>query len=126
MEGIALNLGAVLEVLRGFIPLGQEMLIVGGGGKSRLWRQIFADVFDMDIVKTNVDQEAAALGAAAVAAVGTGLWRDFAKIDEIHRVESVEKPIPENREVYKKLMPAFQRLRSSLGELGDMLKAIEI
>ena len=34
MEGIALNLGAVLEVLRRFVPLSGEMLMVGGGSKS--------------------------------------------------------------------------------------------
>ena len=86
MEGIALNLGAVLAVLRRFVPLADEMLMVGGGSKSPLWRQIFADVYGMDIVKTNIDQEAASLGAAAVAAVGAGLWKDFAPVDAVHRV----------------------------------------
>ncbi len=77
LEGIAMNLGAVLEVLRRFVPLGGEMLMVGGGSKSRLWRQIFADVYDMDIVKTNIDQEAGSLGAAAVAAVGARPVAEF-------------------------------------------------
>ncbi|NJN99612.1 MAG: pentose kinase [Anaerolineales bacterium] len=44
MEGIALNLGSVLEVLKGFCTLSDEMTIVGGGSKSDLWRQIFADI----------------------------------------------------------------------------------
>ena len=103
-----MNLGAVLEVLRRFVPLSNEMLMVGGGSKSRLWRQIFADVYRMDCVKTNVDQEAATLGAAAVAAVGAGLWKSFAKVDEAHTVESVQKPIPANVETYRKLAPAFE------------------
>ena len=92
MEGIAMNLGAVLAVLRRFVPLGEEMLMVGGGSRSPLWRQIFADVYGMDIVKTNIDQEAASLGAAAVAAVGCGLWKDFAPVDDAHQVASVENP----------------------------------
>jgi xylulokinase len=126
MEGIAMNLGAVLEVLRRFVPLSGEMLMVGGGSKSRLWRQIFADVYGMDCVKTNVDQEAATLGAAAVAAVGAGLWKGFEKVDEAHRVEGVEKPIPANREVYRKLAPAFERMRRNEAALGDLLHGIEI
>ena len=92
MEGIALNLGAVLAVLRRMVPLAPEMLMVGGGSRSPLWRQIFADVYGMDCVKTNVDQDAASLGAAAVAAVGAGLWKDFGKVDEAHRVEDVRRP----------------------------------
>jgi xylulokinase len=126
LEGIALNLGAVLAVLRRFVALEPEMLMVGGGSKSPLWRQIFADVYGMDIVKTNIDQEAASLGAAAVAAVGAGLWEDFAPVDAVHRVASVERPIPANVEVYRKLMPAFEHLRRSQAALGDMLKETNI
>ena len=126
MEGIALNLGAVLEVLRRFVPLSGEMLMVGGGSKSRLWRQIFADVYRMDCLKTNVDQEAATLGAAAVAAVGAGLWSGFEKVDEAHGVESIEKPIAGNVETYRKLAPAFERMRTNEAALGDLLHDIEI
>ena len=126
MEGIAMNLGAVLEVLRRYVPLADEMLMVGGGSKSALWRQIFADVYGMRIVKTNIDQEAASLGAAAVAAVGAGLWKGFDPVDGIHRVTSVETPIESNAAVYRKLMPAFEHLRTSQSALGDLLRAIDI
>ena len=126
MEGIALNLGAVLEVLRSFVPLAPEMLMVGGGSKGALWRQIFADVYRMDCVKTSVDQEAASLGAAAVAAVGTGLWRSFDVVDEAHVVQGVQKPIPGNVEKYRRLMPAFEMLRRQQAELGDLLHGITL
>jgi xylulokinase len=126
MEGIAMNLGAVLEVLRSFVPLSDEMLMVGGGSKSRLWRQIFADVYRMSCVKTTIDQEAGSLGAAAVGAVGAGLWKGFEKIDEIHKVQSVEKPLPRNVETYRRLMPAFEMVRRHQAELGDLLHGIDI
>ena len=126
MEGIAMNLASVLEVLRRFVPLSNEMLMVGGGSKSALWRQIFADVYQMDCVKTNIDQEAGSLGAAAVAAVGAGLWQGFEKIDEVHKVESVTKPDPRNGETYRRLMPAFEMVRRHQAELGDLLHGIDI
>ena len=126
MEGVAMNLGAVLEVLRKFVPLSGEMLMVGGGSKSRLWRQIFADVYRMDCLKTSVDQEAATLGAAAVAAVGVGLWKGFEKVDETHRVESIERPIRSNVETYRKLAPACECMRRNEAALGDLLHGIEL
>jgi xylulokinase len=86
MEGIALGLRQALDVLRTLTCLSGEMVIVGGGSRATLWRQICADVYDIEIVKTNIDQQAAALGAMAVAAVGTGMWPDFSRIDDIHRV----------------------------------------
>jgi xylulokinase len=126
MEGIAMNLGAQLSVLRSFVPLTGEMLLVGGGSKSRLWRQIFADVYGMSCLKTSVDQDAGSLGAAAVAAVGAGLWRDFTKVDELHEVQSIEKPIAANVETYRRLMPAFEMVRRHQAEIGDLLHGLEL
>ena len=126
MEGIALNLGAVLGVLRRMVPLAPEMLMVGGGSRSPLWRQIFADVYGMECLKTSVDQDAASLGAAAVAAVGTGTWKDFGKVDEAHRVEDVRRPIPENVAEYRRLAPAFELLRRQQAELGELLRGIDL
>ncbi len=126
MEGIALNLGEVLEVLRRFVPLSPEMLMVGGGSKSALWRQIFADVYGMDCLKTNVDQEAASLGAAAVAAVGAGLWKGFDAVDGVHQVQSVHKPIPANVQKYRRLIPAFEMQRRHQAELGNLLYGLEL
>jgi xylulokinase len=125
MEGIAMNLGAALEVLRRFGPLAPQMLLVGGGSKSPLWRQIFADVYRMECVKTNVDQEAGSLGAAAVAAVGAGLWKSLDAVDGIHTVQDVRMPIPANVEKYRRLMPAFEMLRRHQAELGDLLHGMD-
>ena len=38
------------------------MRIVGGGAKNPVWRQIFADIFGMPIIETNVSDEAGSLG----------------------------------------------------------------
>ncbi len=77
MEGISMELRIALDALRKMDTFESEMLVVGGGSHSKLWRQILADVYEMNIVKTTIDQQAAALGAAACAAVGTGIWDDF-------------------------------------------------
>jgi xylulokinase len=126
MEGVAMNLALVLDVLRKFTRLSGEMVMVGGGTKSRLWLQIFADCYGMSVVKTNVGQDAGSLGAAAVGAVGSGLWRDFGRIDEVHKVEDAVEPVAENAEKYRKLRPAFEYLRECQGRLGDMLHGIEL
>jgi xylulokinase len=73
MEGIAMNLRLRLDLLRKYTRLEDEILFVGGGAKSRFYLGIFADVFNTCIIKTNIDQDAGALGAAAIAAVGYGL-----------------------------------------------------
>ena len=96
MEGVALGLRQVLDELKGLTRIADEMTVVGGSSRSKQWRQIFADVYQMEIVKTNIDQQAAALGAAALAAVGAGIWSDFDIIDDIHTIEDRAKPISQN------------------------------
>ena len=124
MEGVALGLRQVLDELKGLTRIADEMTVVGGSSRSKLWRQIFADVYQMEIVKTNIDQQAAALGAAALAAVGAGIWSDFDIIDDIHTIEDRAKPILENCDTYERLLPIFKEASSMNSKLGDMLASV--
>lgn len=126
MEGIAMSLRLALDAIRKLTTLGGEMVVVGGGSRSELWRQITADLYGMDIVKTNVDQQAAALGAAAVAAVGAGLWKDFSKLDDIHQVQSISRPVAANQRAYEKLLPIFVRAGEFQSRLGDLLAEVDL
>jgi xylulokinase len=117
MEGIALNLRLVLDELRKLCRVRDQMVIVGGSSKSALWRQIFADAFDLTIHQTNVGQDAGSLGAAAVAAVAAGLWQDFTPIDAIHRLEATADPDPASRQLYQQMLPAFRRVSHLLADV---------
>ena len=125
MEGISMSLRACLEKLRGSATINDEILLVGGGSKNPLWRQIYADVYNITVLKSNIDQQAAALGAAACAAVGTGIWKDFDVIDSLHTIEETVYPIKENVEIYNQLMKVYSRATDDLSDIGDMLSAIK-
>ena len=126
MEGIAMNLRLRLDVLKKHCRLQNEMLLVGGGSKSPLYRRIFADIYNMDIVKTNIDQDAAALGAAAVAAVGCGIWEDFSRIDAIHRTTEIMKPDPANNSKYEKLLEVFSFASDRQSEISEKLFTLDL
>ncbi|MCT4606557.1 MAG: FGGY-family carbohydrate kinase [Marinisporobacter sp.] len=121
MEGIAMNLRIALDVLGEYTQISKQMLIVGGGGKSKLWRQIFADTYNKEIIKTNVGQDAGSLGAAACAAVGIGLWKDFSIIDEIHKIKEVVMPNQNHNEIYEKYLEVFRNVSDMQSDIGDML-----
>ena len=63
MEGAILNLGYGLGRLRELGLRPTQIRATGGGSKSRLWRQIVADIFQIQVV-TMHEAEAAAFGAA--------------------------------------------------------------
>lgn len=126
LEGISINLRLALDVLKIFTDISEDMLIVGGGGKSKLWRQIFADIYDMKIIETKVGQDAGSLGAAALAAVGTGLWSDFSTVSKAHELVNEATPVSENKVKYEKIIPIFKEIAEFHSKIGDNLTAIEL
>jgi xylulokinase len=126
MEGIAMNLRLRLDLLRKYTRLEDDILFAGGGAKSRFYLGIFADVFNTRILKTNIDQDAAALGAAAIAAVGCGLWPDFGKIDDIHKIMEIVEPVMENNRKYEKLLPVFKQVMDYQAGISEALHDLEL
>lgn len=118
MEGISLGLKVAFGKMQSLTTISSPMMIVGGGSKSLFWRQMLADVFNIDLLKTSVDQEAASLGAASIAAVGSGLWTDFNQLDHAHRIEGTTSPIPDNSKTYETLLPVFDEVAKSQANLA--------
>jgi sugar (pentulose or hexulose) kinase len=121
MEGIAFDLRMVLDAFRSLGVTANEIRTVGGGSKSRLWRQIFSDIYNARIIRTNVGQEAAALGAATIGAVGVGIWKDFSIVDEISKVMDVSIPEVENKSKYEKLLSIYKYTVEKLLEIGEKM-----
>lgn len=95
MEGVCFGLKRALDALESITPINDSILAVGGGSRSDFWMQLYADIYGKRIRRTNVDQQAAALGAAAIAAVGTGLWDDFSILDAVHQLTDEKAPSAE-------------------------------
>jgi|GEM_PF-27408 len=54
----------------------EEIVLGGGGSRSQIWRQIIAHILGRPVLKTEVE-EASALGAAIMAAIGLGYYEDL-------------------------------------------------
>jgi xylulokinase len=76
LEGVAFGLRDGFELLKSAgVGLLEQVRVSGGGAKSALWRQILADVFDVELVTVNTT-EGAAYGAAILAGLAHGAWPD--------------------------------------------------
>lgn len=125
LEGITYNLWYAMTVLKSCGVSIPELLMVGGGAKSAFWRQMFADIFNMKMVKTSVDQNAASLGAAALAAYGLGLWSDYSPIDKAHLLESTSVPDAESEKNYRQYYELSRYIADWLAETGDKMASGE-
>jgi xylulokinase len=63
MEGVTMGMNYGLQRLRQLGVKPAQIRVTGGGAKSRVWRQIMADIFDAEVVTIKVS-EGAAYGAA--------------------------------------------------------------
>lgn len=116
MEGVAFGLRTVLDRLKAQTTVAEPLLLVGGGAKSAVWRQIYADAYGMTVRAAPIGQQCAALGAAALAGVGTGLWKDFGIVDRAVGGEGeIVAPIDAHRERYARAYERFAGLSWHLG-----------
>jgi len=107
-EGIPLALRVALDELARMTKLRGEMVVAGGGAKSAAWRQMFADILGCTILKAAVDQQAATLGAAALAFVGIGAWPDFSPLRTICATSDVSQPDASASAIYDAALQAYR------------------
>jgi xylulokinase len=109
LEGVTFNLRLILDALRAQDVNIGRLLLIGGGGKSAVWRQILADVLELPIWIPALTTEATALGALVAGGVGVGLFSDFSVIDRIISVHEAEHPEPARYQHYAALLDLFRQ-----------------
>lgn len=114
LEGVCFALRDSLEILKKLNVDIKEIRISGGGSKSKLWRQIVADVFNLNVYVVN-SKEGPAYGAAILASVGC---KAFKSVNEAcgKLIKTTEKsdPIEENVEKYNSIYRIYSSLYYSL------------
>jgi len=124
MEGVVYSLRDCLEILKEMNIEVKEVRASGGGGKSKLWRQMQADVFGNEIVTIN-SSEGPALGVALLAGVGTGVYGSVEEAcDAVIKQKDRLKPdmtlhskYTEYYNVYKKL---YVSLKDNFKEIAEL------
>ena len=121
MEGVGYSLKDCLEIIKGMGIDVKEVRASGGGGKSPLWRQIQADLYNCEVITTNSTQ-GPALGVAILAGVGAGVYPSVeAACERVINTVTVQKTIKENLELYNKYYEIYTKLYPAL---KDQFKAV--
>jgi sugar (pentulose or hexulose) kinase len=123
LEGIAMTLKNCYDDMNLDLGISPEKIIVcGGGSNSDLYMQIFADMYGVKTVRTEING-AAALGSAICAAVAAGIYKDFEDA-VLHMVKQKDEFAPnmENHAKYSKINETVYR--SLPGRMEDTLKTV--
>lgn len=120
MEGVTLGMNYGLRRLAGLGVKPAQIRVTGGGARSRVWRQIMADVFNAEVVTLKVG-EGAAYGAALQA---LWCWRlqqgDKVSISDLTdrfvalNPRETAQPDPRRAAVYRELQGIQDALSTAL------------
>lgn len=116
MEGVSFSLMDCLSVFSEMGITPDSMIACGGGGTSKLWRNMLADIYNCPI-STIASKEGPALGVAILAMVGTGMYDSVGEACEaVIKPGTIQTPETENHEKYMRFYKRYCALYPALKE----------
>lgn len=120
LEGITMNLGLICDIFKEYASFN-EMVTIGGGAQSAIWRQMMADIYEMPVLKPNLLEEATSMGAAVTGGVGVGLFDSFDVVSNFLKIEDTIMPIEENSKAYRSNRKTLETIYNQLVGVFDLL-----
>jgi len=110
LEGVAFNMRWALETIEHLYHQVDHVRIIGGGAKSQIWCQIFADIIGRPLHQVEHPQLANAKGVALLASLSLGYLENFYDIKKYIQVRQVFVPNPEHTPMYDRMFSEFKKL----------------
>jgi xylulokinase len=123
-EGITYEARLIVESLEeSGIPISQ-LVVTGGGARSPFWLQLKADILRKRIVVPAVT-EASLLGAALLAGVGAGVFRDLeTAVDRCVAERALYEPDPRLAPVYERMFAIYRDVYPAVIGLNERLSRV--
>ena len=114
LEGVTMSMLDCKMTLENLNIAHQDSaMIIGGGGKSPLWRQMVSDALGLKLVEMKYADSS--FGSAMLAGVAAGIFESPEKAVEIcNEIVSETVPNVENTEKYKKVFKKYKSLQKAL------------
>ena len=116
LEGVTHNLGIILDIFKQDLDI-DEIMVIGGGAKGAVWRQIMADVYGISVRVPQYLEEATSMGAAIIGGVGCGALKSFDEAGKFIQITGTTNPIPQNVRKYRDIRPLFDEAYNLLEPL---------
>ena len=118
LESAGFGLRQILEIIEPLTGVSEQLTVIGGGSVNHLWLQILAEITGKRMVQRECP-EAAAAGAALLAGLAAGVYRNEREASRVIGKKTVREAVPEdpgnpvyekNFAVYRELYPALRPL----------------
>ena len=123
LEGVAFAIKDNLERIKKFGINVKSSCLCGGGAKSKTWREILANVLDIELT-IPVTEQGPGYGSAILAMVGAGQFENVNEaIDKFFEIRETVKPsralvalYADRYEKYRRIYPAVKELYKEIKE----------
>lgn len=116
LEGVGFSLGQILDIMRERENI-TDLRIIGGGAKSKLWKQVLSDIGGVRLHEVSTFSDSAtSIGAAAAAGVGIGVFRDIPDAAKNIRISNCVEPDPAAERAYAGMKARYAMLYPALKE----------
>lgn len=123
-EGVVYGHLSHIEKLRAAGGQINSARLAGGGSRSLVWSQMFADTIQVPM-EISDGNELGARGVALSAGIGAGIYRDYAEaVQEAVSVVRVHEPIPANTPHYLARYAEYERLTKVMQEPWEALNKL--
>lgn len=112
-EGVAFNHRTHIDALRSAFE-AHEVRVTGGGSRSEIWAQTFADSFGLPVITTEA-RESGALGAVICAGIGAGVYASLEDaVEQTVRTVRVYEPQPARQAMLNETYQVFTQIADAL------------
>jgi xylulokinase len=127
LEGVAFSIRDSKEIMtQSGLKLSNNMKFSGGGARSELWRQIFANILDVKLITPSIE-EGASLGVTLMSSVAFGNWNSLRTAchavvrykNETHPQKKYVKKYDQLYQSYSMLYEALKNTFWHLAEYGE-------
>ena len=115
LESVAYSLRDIMESMKMGTEGPDRIVLVGGGSRSLIWKQVFADVTGLPVY-TPVNPVEAPLGDAFMAAFSDGVYEDFSRIGGWIEFHEPVLPDEEAHRAYDHYFRIYRKLYADLKE----------
>lgn len=124
IEGVGMNLELILRAYRKKMEV-PDMIFTGGGAKGDIVCEILSDIYGIPLRTPGNVEGATSVGAAVIAGVGTGIYRDFQVAKEFMKIERSYMPVPEHVKRYEEWKPVFDMAYERMLPVYEELRKAE-
>ena len=114
LEGVTMSMLDCITTLKSMnIEHGDSAVVIGGGGKSPLWRQMVSDALGIKLVEMKYADSS--FGSAMLAGIAAGIFESPEKALAVcNKIVSETVPNAENTEKYKELFRKYKAVQKAL------------